>query len=417
MTDDNIRQPEQRQIHLRVPRDKALQRIKPQIEEGENLLNTPIKNREQLNDAQYNVTIWISYTEELLRYLFDTEELAYRFSGFGAYIERPYTFQEAVADLRKKLREHLAQLDAIYKQVEQGLFLVKAPQPPPSQDEAGRKPRPMDRFASEMGQICGDKTIQAKEERLEPRPPKAMGIFFAYAREDEDLRDELEKHLSILKRKQLITGWHDRRIGAGREWEGEIDKHLNTAQLILLLVSSDFLASDYCWDVEVKRAMERHEAGEARVIPVILRPVDWKSALFGKLQALPTDAKPVTIWSDRDEAFFDVAQGIRAAVVDLGLIEMYDTRRWAYYTLTKGIEREVSQRTDYADIDLNARQVKAMQYLEKHGEITSAIYCEGIAPRISQRMARKDLKDLVERGMVIRVGHTRGTRYVLPTSE
>jgi len=104
-------------------------------------------------------------------------------------------------------------------------------------------------------------------------------------------------------------------------------------------------------------------------------------------------------------------------LVDLGLIEMHGTRRWAYYTLTKGIEREVSQRTDYADIDLNARQVKAMQYLEKHGEITSAIYCEGIAPRISQRMARKDLKDLVERGMVIRVGHTRGTRYVLPTSE
>jgi len=104
-------------------------------------------------------------------------------------------------------------------------------------------------------------------------------------------------------------------------------------------------------------------------------------------------------------------------LVDLGLIEMHGTRRWAYYTLTKGIEREVSQRTDYADIDLNARQVKAMQYLEKHREITSAIYCEGIAPRISQRMARKDLKDLVERGMVIRVGHTRGTRYVLPTSE
>ena len=104
-------------------------------------------------------------------------------------------------------------------------------------------------------------------------------------------------------------------------------------------------------------------------------------------------------------------------LVDLGLIEMHGTRRWAYYALTKGIEREVSRRTDYADLDLNARQVKAMQYLEKHREITSAIYCEEIAPRISQRMARKDLKDLAERGLVIRVGHTRGTRYVLPSSE
>jgi len=169
-----------------------------------------------------------------------------------------------------------------------------------------------------------------------------MGIFFSYAHEDEELRDELQKHLSILERQGVITSWHDRKIGAGKEWKGEIDTHLNTARLILLLISSDFIASDYCWGVEVKRAMERHEAGEARVIPVILRPVDWKSAPFGKLQALPTDAKPVTTWSDRDEAFFDVAQGIRAAVVNLGLIEMHGTQRRAYYTLAEGIQREVS---------------------------------------------------------------------------
>lgn len=144
-----------------------------------------------------------------------------------------------------------------------------------------------------------------------------VGIFFAYAREDENLRDELQKHLSILERQGVITSWHDRKIGAGKEWKGEIDTHLNTARVILLLISSDFIDSDYCWDVEVKRAMERHEAGEARVIPVILRPVDWKSAPFGKLQALPTDAKPVTRWENQDEAFLDIARGIRAAVMEL----------------------------------------------------------------------------------------------------
>ena len=144
-----------------------------------------------------------------------------------------------------------------------------------------------------------------------------MEIFFAYAREDETLRDELEKHLSILERQGVITSWHDRKIGAGKEWEGEIDTHLKTARVILLLVSSDFMDSDYCWDVEVKRAMERHEAGEARVIPVILRPVDWKGAPFGKLQALPTDAKPVTTWTNQDQAFLDVARGIRTAVMEL----------------------------------------------------------------------------------------------------
>ena len=149
------------------------------------------------------------------------------------------------------------------------------------------------------------------------RPTESIEVFFSYAHEDEDLRNKLEKHLSILKRQGVITGWHDRKISAGKEWEGEIDTHLNTARVILLLISADFIASDYCWDVEVKRAMERHEAGEARVIPVILRPCLWKRAPFGKLQALPKDAEPVARWDDTDEAFLSVAQGIAAAVEEL----------------------------------------------------------------------------------------------------
>jgi len=149
------------------------------------------------------------------------------------------------------------------------------------------------------------------------KPAKAIEVFFSYSHKDEELRDELEKHLSILKRKGVITGWHDRRIGAGREWEGEIDTHLDTADVILLLISADFLASDYCYDVEMKRAMERHDAGEARVIPVILRPCDWEDAPFGKLQALPKDAVPVTEWPNRDKVFLNVAQGIRVVVEEL----------------------------------------------------------------------------------------------------
>jgi tetratricopeptide (TPR) repeat protein len=153
---------------------------------------------------------------------------------------------------------------------------------------------------------------------LAQRPTEAIEVFFSYAHEDEELRDELEKHLSILKRQGVITSWHDRKIGAGKEWEGEIDIHLNMAHVILLLISPDFIASDYCWDIEVKRAMERHEAKEARVIPVILRPVDWKGAPFSKLQALPKDAKPVISWANRDEALLEVARGIRAAIEELG---------------------------------------------------------------------------------------------------
>jgi hypothetical protein len=168
-----------------------------------------------------------------------------------------------------------------------------------------------------LRQAIGMVTADGVPRKEHLSPPAKSKVFFSYSHKDEELRDELEKHLSILKRQGVIAGWHDRKIGVGREWADEIDKHLNTADVILLLISADFMASDYCYDIEMKRALERHEAGEARVIPVILRPVDWRGAPFGKLQALPTDAQPVTKWSNRDEAFKNVAQGIRVAVKEL----------------------------------------------------------------------------------------------------
>jgi tetratricopeptide (TPR) repeat protein len=146
-------------------------------------------------------------------------------------------------------------------------------------------------------------------------PP--VEVFYSYSHKDEWLRDELETHLSLLKRTGVIADWHDRRITAGTEWAGQIDEHLESAGVILLLISADFLASDYCYDIEMKRALERHESREARVIPIIIRPVDWRGAPFGKLQALPTDGKAVTSWPNRDEAWTNVAQGIRTAVEEL----------------------------------------------------------------------------------------------------
>jgi len=108
-------------------------------------------------------------------------------------------------------------------------------------------------------------------------------VFFSYSHRDEKLRDKLAPHLSMLQREGVISAWHDRKIGAGTEWAKAIDDNLNAAGIILLLISADFLGSDYCYDLEMKRAMERHEAGEARVIPIILKPVDWSSAPFSKL--------------------------------------------------------------------------------------------------------------------------------------
>jgi hypothetical protein len=142
-------------------------------------------------------------------------------------------------------------------------------------------------------------------------------VFFSYAHGDEALRSELAKHLSLLQHQGIIAGWHDRQILAGTPWADAIDTHLQTAALILLLVSPDFIASPYCYNIEMQRAMARSEAGEARVIPIILRPVDWHSAPFGTLQALPKDGRPVTSWPNRDDAFLDIARGIRAVAEEL----------------------------------------------------------------------------------------------------
>ncbi len=141
-------------------------------------------------------------------------------------------------------------------------------------------------------------------------------VFFSYSHKDEELRKKLEVHLTLLKRQGKIRAWSFRQILAGQEWENKIDENLAAADVILLLVSPDFLASDYCWDVEMKRALERHEAGTARVIPIILRSVDWSQAPFAKLQALPRDARAVMSWPNLDEAFHNVAQGLRAAIED-----------------------------------------------------------------------------------------------------
>lgn len=142
-------------------------------------------------------------------------------------------------------------------------------------------------------------------------------ILFAYAREDEKLRDELEKYLSPLKNHGRITCWNDRRIGAGKTWSQEISSHLDTADIILLLVSADFLASNYCNTVEVKRALERHEKGQACVIPVILRPADWTGETFAQLQALPYDATPVVEWKNPDAAFDNIAKGIKEVIIEM----------------------------------------------------------------------------------------------------
>lgn len=137
-------------------------------------------------------------------------------------------------------------------------------------------------------------------------------LFFSYSHKDEDLRNELETHLSPLKRQGVIDAWHDRRIPAGKDFGSEISEHLDTSQIILLLISPYFIASDYCYEAEMTRALELNNSGKARVIPVILHPCDWQSLPFGKLQAVPKDGKPISKYPNVHDALLEVTLSVRA---------------------------------------------------------------------------------------------------------
>jgi CheY-like chemotaxis protein len=144
-----------------------------------------------------------------------------------------------------------------------------------------------------------------------------VDLFYSYAHEDEVLRDELDKHLKIMERRGVIRSWHDRKIVPGTQWAEDIDSNLSSADLILLLISADFFASDYIWSKELATALKRHESGDASVVPVMLKAYDIEDTPLTQLQGLPTDLRPVTSWPNRDEAWTDVAKGIRRTVAKI----------------------------------------------------------------------------------------------------
>lgn len=165
----------------------------------------------------------------------------------------------------------------------------------------------------------------------------AVTTLFCYAREDKGLLDQLKTHLSPLQKLNVINMWDDGDISAGAEWEPEIKNHLNNAKIILLLISADFIASDYCYSMEMQHALKRHERGEARVVPVILRPViDWEQVpsgdmQLGGLQAFPKEAKAVMLWENRDEAWKNVAEGISRVANELQMplsLSSSETIQW-----------------------------------------------------------------------------------------
>jgi hypothetical protein len=202
---------------------------------------------------------------------------------------------------------------------------------------------------------------------------KLPSIFFSYSHADEALRDQLEKQLATLKRQGVIETWHDRRIGAGQEFDHVISQHVENDDIILLLVSPDFLASDYCYDREMLRAMERHEEGSAIVIPVILRACDWHHAPFGKLLAVPTDGKPVTQWTDRDQALLEVTRTVRGAVEqfarkDAMSATVSPTRTSAVFTPAPARSSNLRLARQFNDRDRDRFRLESFDYIARYFE-------------------------------------------------
>ncbi len=198
--------------------------------------------------------------------------------------------------------------------------------------------------------------------RNEGHMDQKIEIFCCYAREDQNLLEKLKISLAPLQNQSLIsTIWSDTNINPGTDWEKEIHQHLNTAQIILLLVSPDFIASNYCYSVELAQAMKRHEKEQAQVIPIILRPTHLKGAPFVNLQMLPTGARPITSWKDPDDAFLDIVQGVEGAVE--ALIKRAEER--------KRLRQE------------QARMISLFGY-ETDGGITSALWTDPIHPELEE---------------------------------
>jgi hypothetical protein len=146
---------------------------------------------------------------------------------------------------------------------------------------------------------------------------KALTLFISYSHADEALKNELLKHLAPLKRLKLIETWHDRKLKAGDDFDHEISANLEKSDIAVFLLSVDFINSQYCYDVELEKALELHANGDLVVVPVILRSCLWQHTPLAKLIALPKDAKAVTAWLDRDEALTDVAEGLRLKALEV----------------------------------------------------------------------------------------------------
>jgi Zn-dependent metalloprotease len=209
---------------------------------------------------------------------------------------------------------------------------------------------------------------------------KPLSVFYSYAHEDEKMRNQLGKYLALSKQQGLINDWYDRMISGGEEWEEKIDTHITTADIIILLISVDFISSPYCLGKELRIALGRHNDGTARVIPVIIRPIEWSRAPFAKLQALPKDGKPVTLWTNREVAWVDVANGIQKVAEELA-------------TALPGIKKLKTGSSPQIKKDIAQKPARHKKEIKSTGTLNRIIYDAQGTTDLHKKIARKEGED------------------------
>jgi len=194
-----------------------------------------------------------------------------------------------------------------------------------------------------------------------------LKVFISYAHEDEFYKKELEKRLiPFLRDSALIESWSDGEILGGEEWDQAIKQEIENSQVILFLVSPDFIASEYIQDVEINKALDRYRKGEVIIIPIILRPTDYSDLEISRFQALPKDGKPISTWKDQDEAWYDVSIQLKRIFESLhnGNIKLKES---ANISASRSIPSPANDNTsltnDIRDKIANARTNEALQML------------------------------------------------------
>ena len=237
-------------------------------------------------------------------------------------------------------------------------------------------------------------------------------VFFSYSHEDESLRDELAKHLKSLERQNKIEPWHDRKIAPGTDWRKELESQLNSADIILLLVSPSFVHSDFCYCTELEQARKRHDVGEARIIPIFLRPLDLE-ALEGTplqtLQGLPEPSKPITKWDNRDEAYVEVARGIRAVVKEIQ--QEKETRQAAQSQAaqSKDLMRQSARLPDDRYIEWN--EMKGLSEADVLIVTVTKIESHAVLQTFEQTTGRRATAQSIDNRLYFNLGEVNGAKF------